>query len=111
MCVSNERSLVERYLFVIFLSFFLEIEEVDYVPKALAENLSLSINKIQFMFEIENLDLHVPRMCMRASVHAQVQDVWSNKVQRIAFLFNFLFSKFKIFDAIAAQILENLEQI
>ena len=46
----------------------------------LPENMTVNLPKIQVMFEIENLDIHVPRMCLKSCLCARVEDVWSNKV-------------------------------
>ena len=44
-----------------------------------AESLKVNIAKVQVMFEVENLDYHVPRLCMQTSLQAHIQD-WSKQV-------------------------------
>ena len=38
------------------------------------------MKKVQIMFEVENLDFHVPRLCIKSSLFADVKD-WTKQVQ------------------------------
>lgn len=50
------------------------------VPSTSArESLKVNIQKVQLMFEVENLDYHVPRLCVKSSLTGMVQD-WSKQV-------------------------------
>ena len=48
------------------------------------ESLRLEMKKIQVMFEVENLDFHVPRLCIKSSVYADIKD-WSKQVCKICY--------------------------
>lgn len=37
------------------------------------------MKKVQIMFEVENLDFHVPRLCLKSSLYADVKD-WTKQV-------------------------------
>ena len=43
------------------------------------ESLRLEMKKVQIMFEVENLDFHVPRLCLKSSLSADVKD-WTKQV-------------------------------
>ncbi len=43
------------------------------------ETLKLEVKKVQLMFEVENLDYHVPTLCIKAAVEASLYD-WSKQV-------------------------------
>ncbi len=44
------------------------------------ESLRVEMKKMQIMFEVENLDFHVPRLCIKTSLLADVRD-WSKQVR------------------------------
>ena len=46
-----------------------------------SENLKVEMNKVRIVFEVENLDFHVPRMCLETGVQASIHD-WSRQVSK-----------------------------
>ena len=45
-----------------------------------SERLKLQLSKLQIMFEVENKDFHVPRLCVKSRATATVHD-WSKQVR------------------------------
>ena len=48
-------------------------------PTTYRERLKVEIEQLNAMFAVENLDVHVPILCVRTSLDGHVSD-WSNKV-------------------------------
>ena len=49
------------------------------------ETLNIDIPKLQLMFEVENLDYNVPRLCVKSEVKAEAHD-WSTQVKYYDFI-------------------------
>ena len=67
-----------------FLSNFTVHPEAKNFPlvkqKPFNEKLKVDMKKVQIMFEVENLDFHVPRLCVKAALTAEIED-WSKQVK------------------------------
>ncbi len=46
-----------------------------------SEELHVDLKNVQIMFEVENLDFHVPRLCLKTVLSADIED-WSRQVSR-----------------------------
>ena len=46
-----------------------------------AETLSVDVKQVHLVFEIETVDQHVPILCMKTSLEAQLHD-WTKQVRQ-----------------------------
>jgi hypothetical protein len=65
------------------MTLFSEVPSVLYPVLPISEakeSLKLNAHKVQVMFEVENLDYHVPRLCIQSSLNGKVED-WSKQLR------------------------------
>ena len=89
MCVSNNPAHLSTHS-------LLEPDSPTFpdVTQPPAETLNVSLPRIQLMFEVENLDYNVPRLCVKSVVKAELHD-WSKQVSRAnQHSLNLIFSSF-----------------